>query len=392
MIPRHLTPTIHDVAAKYPVLTLTGPRQSGKTTLVRDVFGDRPYVSLEDLDQRELAREDPRGFLARLEGGAVIDEVQRAPEILSYLQGVVDRDPRPGRFVLTGSSNLLLLESVSQTLAGRTALLTLLPFSLAELQDAGRAPRTLDELLFAGLFPPVHDRGLDPARWCGDYVRTYVERDVRRILNVSDLERFVTFVRMCAARSGQVVNLSGLGADCGITHNTARSWLSVLEASYVVLRLPPFHANLNKRLVKSPKLYFTDPALAAWLVGIERPADLAHHRLRGALFETWVVSELAKFRLNGGREPRLAFFRTHTGVEVDAVVDLAPAPLAIEAKSGATVTRDQLAGLRDWQRLTGATPERSWLVYGGETEQERAEGHILPWSAIARLRDAVVPR
>jgi hypothetical protein len=391
MIPRQLSEVLRRVAASYPVVTVTGPRQSGKTTLVRAEFAQLPYVSLEDLDARAFATDDPRGFLKGIETGAVIDEVQRAPGILSYLQGLVDRDPRPGRFVLTGSSNLLLLECVSQTLAGRTALLTLMPFSLGELQAAGRAPQSLDELLFTGLFPPVHDRGLEPARWYGDYVRTYVERDVRRLLNVTDLERFVTFVRMCAARSGQVVNLSGLGNDCGITHNTARSWLSVLEASYVVLRLPPFHANLNKRLVKSPKLYFTDPALAAWLVGIERAADLAHHSLRGPLFETWIISELLKLRLNAGREPRLAFFRAHTGEEVDAVLDVAPAPLAIEAKSGATVTRDQLAGLRDWQRLTGAAPERCWLIYGGEAEQERAEGRVVPWRAVAGLGPALVP-
>lgn len=391
MIPRSLEPTLREVAAQYPVVTVTGPRQSGKTTLVRALFSDRPYVSLEDLDVRAFALEDPRRFLAQLEAGAVIDEVQRAPDLLSYLQGMVDQDPTPGRFVLTGSSNLLLLESVSQSLAGRTALLTLMPFSLSELQRVGRAPTGLDELLFSGLYPPIHDRGLDASRWYGDYVRTYVERDVRQILNVSSLERFGTFLRMCAARSGQILNLSALGNDCGITHNTARSWLSVLEASYVVQRLPPFFANLNKRLVKSPKIFFTDPGLAAYLVGIERARDLAYHALRGPLFETWVVSELTKMRINAGREPRLTFFRTHAGHEVDTVLDVAPEPVAIEAKSGSTMTRDQLAGLRAWQRLTSTTAERSWLVYGGDMDQERSDGHVIGWRSMDRLAEAMLP-
>ena len=263
---------------------------------------DFAYVSLEEPDRRAFAVEDPRRFLDAYGPGTIIDEVQRVPDLLSYLQGLVDRENRPGAYVLTGSSNLMLLDGVSQSLAGRAALLTLLPFSLSELTQGKRFERDLEDLLFSGLYPRIHDQHLDPDRWYGAYVETYLERDVRRIINVADLGRFQLFLRLCAAWSGQLVNLSSLGNDCGITHNTARSWLSVLEASHVVRQIRPFHASFGKRLVKAPKLYFVDPGLACYLLEIDSARKLLVHPSRGALFETWVHSELLKARRS--RAPR----------------------------------------------------------------------------------------
>lgn len=275
LIPRDAESTIRRLAEGYPVVAITGPRQSGKTTLVRALFGERPFVSLEDLDERELARDDPRAFLARFPDGAVLDEIQRAPDLFSYLQTRVDEDGRPGLFILTGSQQFDLLAGITQSLAGRVALVRLLPFSLGELQRAEQAPSALEDLLFQGLYPPIHDRRLDPVIWYGNYVRTYVERDVRQIINVQDLSVFQRFVRMCAGRCGQLLNLTSLGNDCGISHATARSWLSVLEASYLVYLLRPHRRSFGKRLVKSPKLYFYDPGLAARLLGIQEPDQLA---------------------------------------------------------------------------------------------------------------------
>lgn len=385
MIRRSLTRTLERMADAWPVVTLTGPRQSGKTTLVRAAFPEHRYVSLEDLESREFARRDPRRFLDQLDGGAVLDEVQHVPDLLSYLQTRVDLDPRPGRFVLTGSSNLLLLDSVSQSLAGRSALLTLYPFALDELAGTEHAPASLEELLTTGLYPPIHDRGLRPREWFGQYVATYVERDVRQLLGVTSLERFATFVRMCAARTGQLVNLSALGADCGVTHNTARAWLSVLQATHLVYLLQPYHANLGKRLTRTPKLYFTDPGLAAYLVEIDRPTDVATHAMRGPLFETWVVSELLKAYGTLGLAPRLSFFRDQAGHEVDLLVREGAAPIPIEVKSGTTVAADFFKGLDYWYRLTAADPAAGWLLYGGAEQHQRSSGSVVGWRGIGAL-------
>jgi uncharacterized protein len=291
------------------------------------------------------------------------------------------------RFILTGSQQLGLLSSITQSLAGRVALIRLLPFSLLELHEAGRVPQRIEELLWQGLYPPIYDRALEPDVWYGNYVNTYLERDVRQMVNVRDLTTFQRFIRMTASRTGQLLNLSSLAIDCGVTHNTVKAWLSVLEAGFIVHLLPPHHANFGKRLIKTPKLYFLDPGLAAWLLGIQRPVQLATHPLRGPLFETWVVSELLKSRFHNGRAANLSFWRDRTGHEVDVLIDTGDSLIPVEIKSGATITRDFFAGLRFWQSLSGTAGQESVLVYGGGEEQQRSGTLIIPWSRAWKATD-----
>jgi hypothetical protein len=387
VIARRLGTKLRSLARRFPVVTVTGPRQAGKTTLCRALFRRHRYVSLETPDTREYATQDPRGFLAELGSGAVIDEVQRAPALLSYLQEEVDARPRPGRFILTGSANLGLLAGVSQTLAGRTGLLTLLPFGYDELRGFEHAPRERDAVLWSGGFPAVFDRKIPPSEWFPAYLATYVERDVRQILNVTDLQAFQSFVRLCAGRVGQLVNLASLGADCGVTHNTARAWLSVLEASYVALRIPPWHANLGKRLIKTPKLYFVDSGLLCSLLGVRKPGQIAEHPLRGAIFENWVVTEILKSRTHRGLPADLHFFRSRAGLEVDVLVETGPTLLTAEVKAGATVAADFFASLNEFRRLLAASAGqrsvRARLVYGGDAAQRRSGVDVVPWRQVA---------
>ena len=372
--------------AGFPILTITGPRQSGKTTLSRLLAPALPYFSLEDPDTRSLATEDPRAFLRQISDGAILDEVQRAPELFSYLQGVVDSDRRMGRFILTGSSQFDLIESITQSLAGRAALLTLLPFSLAELQSAGHAPSTVDELLHAGLFPPIYDRPVEPTLWLQDYISTYLERDVRQILNIQDLATFQRFVQLCAGRIGQLLNITSLAADTGITRITAESWLSVLQASHLVFLVRPWFNNLNKRLIKTPKLYFCDPGLAAWFLGVRDASHIRAHPQRGALFENWVMTELLKTQTNRGIKPSLHFLRDKEGHEVDALIETAPDTFqAIEIKSGETVASDFFSGLDYWRAKLTRQTLTPWLIHGGTARQDREKATVLPWNDLSPL-------
>ena len=386
MIEREITPHLVALFRQYPFVTVTGPRQSGKTTLCRTAFPDLEYVNLEAPDQREYARSDPRGFLSRLSGGAVLDEIQRAPDLLSYLQVLADEKRRNSLFVLTGSQRFQISEGIAQSLAGRTALLRLLPFSLAERRRTG-ASGEVDDILHSGFYPRIHDQGLNPRQALGDYLETYVERDVRRLGEVGDLIAFQRFVRLCAGRVGQLVNLSALGADAGVSHTTARRWLSVLEAGYVVFRLPPFRANIRKRLIKSPKLYFCDVGLACYLIGIEHAGQVATHPLRGALFENMVVAEALKHGYNRVRRPDLSFFRDSRGLECDLLYRTGRGVAAVEVKSGMTVADDHFDGLVRVGELVPEVTARV-LVHGGAGRQTRRGCEAAPLDELAQTLES----
>lgn len=380
MIPRQAEESLRQLAKGYPVLAITGPRQSGKTTLARAIFDTHAYVTLENPAQREFFEIDPQGFLNRYADGAIIDEAQRCPELFSWLQGIVDQDRRPARFVLTGSQQFGLLSGITQSLAGRVALLNLLPFTARELAHVGMLPASLDEALFTGSYPPIYDRRLDASIWYGNYVETYLERDVRQLINVRNLTQFQRFLRLSAGRTGQLLNLSALGADAGISHNTAREWVSVLEASYIIHRLPPHHRNFNKRLVKTPKLYFIDTGLACWLLGIQNTMQLNTHPLRGALFETWVVNEYLKQRLNTAQHSNLSFWRDRSGHEVDLLIENGGELLPIEIKSGATINKSAQETLDKWRATTGQSARKPKVIYGGTELQRRSDVDFIPWN------------
>jgi uncharacterized protein len=380
MLARELAPTLTRLAHGFPVVAVTGPRQSGKTTLVRALFPAMPYVSLENPMERAFAQEDPQGFLARFADGAVFDEAQRWPDLFSWLQGMVDERRTPGRFVLTGSQQFGLLSGVTQSLAGRVGMARLLPLSLRELP--GLDTIALDDVMLKGGYPALHASPLETDDWFASYIATYVERDVRQLTQVQDLSTFQRFIRLCAGRTGQLLNISALAGETGIAQGTARAWLSVLEASDVVFLLPPYHRNFGKRLVKSPKLYFVDVGLACWLLGIRAAEVLALHPLRGALFETLVVSELLKTRLNAGCPSDLYFWRDNNGVEADLVFEREGRLQTIEIKSGRTVTPDFI---RAAQRSARFAPDEAlppWLIYGGDENYERSGVRVIGWRRI----------
>ena len=376
MIPRLAHLTLRRLCKGFPILAITGPRQSGKTTLARIAFPKKPYVSLENPEERSFAQSDPKRFLARFPKGAVIDEVQRVPELLSWLQQRVDERKRMADFVLTGSAQFDLMAGITQSLSGRVGRIELLPFSSSE---ASRP--SLEELLFTGGYPALYDRDLSPLDWFPNYVSTYLERDVRQLLAVRDLSQFQRFVSMCAARSGQQLNLSSLGNDCGISSVTAKQWLSVLESSYLVKLIQPYHRNFGKRLVKTPKLYFLDVGLMTWLLGIRDKESLAIHSARGALFETWVVSEFIKTRFNQGQPADLYFWRDSLGHEIDLVYETPRGLQAIEIKSGSTWSNEWIESLQEWQSISKETLQPI-VIYGGDQNFERQGCQAMAWSSL----------
>ncbi len=374
---------LQQAASRYPVVTVTGPRQSGKTTLCRKVFAEKQYVSLENLDTRQYAIDDPRGFLAALPDGAILDEIQQAPALLSYIQTIVDVDGRYGLFILTGSQQFEVSHSISQSLAGRTALFKLLPFSLEEL-GAYQNDLSTDQLLLTGFYPRIWKEHLEPSQALAAYLETYVERDIRRLINIKDLNLFQRFLILCAGRTGQLLNFSHLAADTGVSHQTARNWLSLLEASYIVFRLPPYSVNIGKRLIKSPKLYFYDVGLAAHLLGLENTLHVSRDPLRGNLFENMVVMEALKYRFHRGKRANLHFYRDSNGNEVDLLISSGPDLYPIEVKSGMTINKDYFKGLDSFAGQF-PLPHGRGLVYGGDETQLRSETSIYPARQVFEL-------
>ena len=384
MIKRAISDSILHYSRHYPVVTITGPRQSGKTTLCKALFPKKKYFSLENIDIRGYAKTDPRSFLnGCLKEGAVIDEIQRVPELVSYIQEIVDEQDKPGLFILTGSQNFHLLDTVSQSLAGRTALAVLLPFSYDEIYLDKAV--SLDKVLFTGFYPRIYDKKLNPTEALSFYVSTYLERDIRALINVKDLSKFEKFLKLCAGRAAQIINLSNLANDCGINHNTAKSWLGVLEASYVIFFVRPHHSNFGKRLIKAPKLYFTDCGLAAYLLDIQNVKHIANHPLKGAIFENFIVAELLKARANHGKNSNIYFFRDNVGNEVDVLLENGGSVKPVEIKLGGTINDDYFKSLRYYQKINKKSSLKAALIYGGNENQRREAFDIFSYRSVGKI-------
>jgi len=384
MILRDLHKVLQAASIKNSIISVTGPRQSGKTTLVKAVFTDYKYINFEDLSLREFAITDPASFLKTYGRKMILDEVQHVPNLFSYLQLAVDED-KATRIVITGSQNLLLHHKIEQSLSGRISLFTLLPFSISELQNTSYAKNDYEDYFLTGFYPRIYNEQLDPGKWLSDYIQTYLERDVRQISNIIDLHRFQQFLKLCAGHIGQMVNFSSFGNALGISYHTAQNWLSVLEASYIVLRLYPFHKNFNKRLVKTPKLYFYDTGLASVLLGLKSKEQAQLHFAKGMLFENLVIAELMKKRFNNGFRPDFYFWRDNIGNEVDLIIDEGIRQKTVEIKSSRVVNPDFFKGLDYWSNLSKAPANNLFLVYGGEENQQRSKGRVVGWRFAGEL-------
>ena len=383
MIRREITDKVLEYAGKFPVVTITGPRQSGKTTLSKALFPHKPYVSLEELDNRNYAQSDPRGFLSQYPEGAVIDEVQRTPDLLSYIQTIVDNKNQEGLFILTGSQQFEMMSRITQSLAGRTAIVKLLPFTLQEaypkLDDID-----IDNVLYTGFLPRIFDKKINPTDVADFYINTYLERDIRQIIHIRDITQFETFLQLCAGRTGQLINLSAISNETGVSHNTIKSWLSVLEASYIIKLLRPYHKRITRRLVKTPKLYFLDTGLAANLIGIKSSEHLKNHPLKGALFETYVVSELLKKKFNRGEKDNLFFFRDQKGNELDILLDNGLDLDLIEIKLSQTLNSGFLKGFKNFPEI-GTMQNKEHIVYGGNQNSLYHNANVHSWKMIENV-------
>ena len=388
MINRKIEAVLLDLASKYPVVTLTGPRQSGKTTLCRKVFPEMAYTNLESPDLREYAVADPRGFLAAYTDGVIIDEIQRAPQLVSYIQGIVDERKTTRQFILTGSQQFEVMNTINQSLAGRTGLLKLLPFSISEIKGT-TLPLSIDALMLKGFYPRIHDQSLNPTQALGDYYETYVERDLRQLASIRDLSLFQKFIRLCAGRIGQLLNLNSLASDTGISHTTAHSWLSILEASYIIFLLKPWYRNVSRRLIKSSKIYFYDVGLAAYLLGMESEVHVSRDPLRGNLFENLALMEMIKYRFHSGRKNATTFYRDSRGNEVDIILESGRDLFPVEVKSGATIADDFFKGLNYFYGAVGEPPYGCGLIYGGQEIQQRHNFRIYPVTAIEEMFGAL---
>ncbi|WP_299671266.1 ATP-binding protein [uncultured Polaribacter sp.] len=378
MIQREITKTLLEVSNYYSVITVTGPRQSGKTTLIKSVFNQLPYFLLENPETRKRVFDDPKGFLENLPKGAILDEAQNVPELFSYIQGIVD-DNRDILFVLSGSQNFLLLDKIKQTLAGRTAIIKLLPFSNQELKNTNYWQNKPLEFVYKGMYPSIYDRNIPPKIFYGNYIQTYIERDVGSIRNIGNLTSFTNFLSLCAGRVGQILNLDSLASDAGIAPNTARDWLSILEATYIVHLLKPHYKNFNKRLIKRPKLYFYDTGLACNLLQIKSIAELQVHFAKGNLFENYIINELLKNKLNKGQMSNLYFWRDKHGKEIDCVVEKANSMIPIEIKSSVTYQKEHFKNMTYWNKLADNPKENGYLVYAGTNDDVLPYGNLISW-------------
>jgi predicted AAA+ superfamily ATPase len=383
LIERTLAAKMIALAQKFQVITLTGPRQSGKTTLVKATFPALPYVSLEEPDIRQIALTDPRGFLSNYPAGAILDEIQNTPELFSYIQRLVDEN-RQIQFVLTGSSNFLLMEKISQTLAGRTAVLHLLPFSFIELEPVAEQ---YESQIFKGQYPRIYDRNIPPTDFYPAYIQTYVERDVRLMKNIGDLNTFIQFTRLCAGRIGQLVNYANLASDAGISPNTAKAWLSILESSYILYRLQPYFRNFNKRLVKSPKLYFYDTGVACSLLGIREESQISLHYMKGALFENLIINEFIKRNFNRGENHQPYFWQDNHGKEIDCLLVNGEKVTPVEIKSGKTMSTSYFDNLKYWRPLAALPEDQGYVVFGGEQSMQTSTGAFISWRHLDRIPD-----
>lgn len=384
-IKRDAQKIIKKLLGQYPAVVLTGPRQSGKSTLAKNILKNAIYVSLEDLDEREFARSDPRGFLKRFENGGIIDEIQKLPELVSYLQSFLDNKKKNVPIILTGSAQLTLLANVSQTLAGRIAIIELLPLSHQELTKSNVAPESMEQLFLKGFYPRLYKEKINSSDWYQDYVKTYIERDIRDLLKIHNLGVFQRFLKMCASRAGQILNLSSLAGDCGISHSTASAWFNILEATYVIFRLEPHYKNFSKRLIKSPKLFFYDTGLLCFLLDVKSDTELETHSSRGAIMENWVAAEIIKARFNAHKPRNFYFWRDNKGSEVDFIIDHGQKLIPVEIKSGITVASDFFKNIFYWSKLAGNSAEKGYLIYAGEDNQFRTGINVLGWKSIGKI-------
>lgn len=384
MIRRDLQKTLERLAGQVPVIAVLGPRQSGKTTITRSVFSQHRYVLLENLDEKALATEDPRLFFKKYENphGIIIDEIQEVPHLLSYMQGIVDTENRPGYFVITGSKNILMHEKISQTLAGRIALLTLLPLSISELRDESLLPSSIEEALFKGLYPRLYSQNIEASEWFANYISTYVERDARLVINIGNLATFQRFLKLCAGRIGQLLNYTSLANDCGISANTAKAWISLLEASYIIYLVQPYYKHFNRRIIRTPKLHFYDTGLACSLLDIESSQALFSHYMRGPLFESFVMNEFMKYRFNRSKKSNCYFWRDARGNEIDCLLEYGDRIVPIEIKSGLTINQNFFDPLIAWQNLANPENKEAFVVYGGKESHTRKHATVVGWDNI----------